>query len=179
MSLTFLLGGARSGKSSLAVRLADATDMRVTVVATAEARDDEMAQRIGAHQEARPAGWDTVEEPLDIGAAIASIDPGRVVILDCLSLWVSNAMEAGLAADDVLRGSADAARSLAARSVPAFAISNEVGLGMVPMHPLGRAYRDLLGRVNAQWAAAADRAFFLVAGRVLPLLDALDEVPAR
>jgi adenosylcobinamide kinase/adenosylcobinamide-phosphate guanylyltransferase len=178
MGLTFLLGGARSGKSSLAVRLASATGRPVTVVATAEARDEEMAERIRAHRGSRPAGWDTIEEPLDLAGPIASLAPERVVVLDCLSLWVSNAMEAGLAADDVLGRSADAARSLATRAEPAFAISNEVGLGIVPMHPLGRAYRDLLGRVNAAWAAAADRALFVVAGRALPLLDAFDEVPA-
>jgi adenosylcobinamide kinase / adenosylcobinamide-phosphate guanylyltransferase len=179
VSLTFLLGGARSGKSSLAVRLASATGMPVTVVATAEARDEEMTERIRAHREARPAGWSTIEEPLELGAAIDGVGPGRTVIVDCLSLWVSNALEAGLASDEILRSAGQTARSIAGRTDPSLAISNEVGLGIVPMHPLGRAYRDLLGRVNAEWAGAAERALFVVAGRVLPLREATEEAPTR
>jgi adenosylcobinamide kinase / adenosylcobinamide-phosphate guanylyltransferase len=174
MPLTFLLGGARSGKSSLAVRLAAASGLPVTFVATGEPRDEEMAQRIRAHRDARPAAWITIEEPLELERAIQRVRNTDAVVLDCLSLWVSNALEAGLERRTIVERAHAVAAVLAGRSGPAFGVSNEVGLGIVPMHPLGRAYRDVLGSVNAAWAAAADPALFVVAGRALPLLDAAD-----
>jgi adenosylcobinamide kinase / adenosylcobinamide-phosphate guanylyltransferase len=167
VSLTFLLGGARSGKSTLAIELAARSDCAVTVIATAEALDDEMAHRIELHRADRPAGWETVEEPLELEDALARVVKEAAVIVDCLSLWVANLLEHG---DDAIEErSARAVAQVERRSAPTIVVSNEVGLGIVPVSELGRRYRDVLGRVNAQWAAAADEAFFVVAGRMLPL----------
>jgi adenosylcobinamide kinase/adenosylcobinamide-phosphate guanylyltransferase len=179
MGLTFLLGGARSGKSRLAASLASSCGRRVTFIATAEGRDDEMSARIGAHRAARPAAWTTVEEPLDLERAVDAVDDDEVVIVDCLSLWVSNAFEAGMTANGIAETARAVAGMLARRSTPVIGVSNEVGLGIVPMHPLGRAYRDALGTVNAVWAAAAERTFLVVAGKVLPLGDAADVIGSR
>lgn len=166
MSLTVLLGGARSGKSSLAVRLASETGGPVTFIATGEARDDEMAARIEAHRGERPAEWTTVEEPLALQDAIEQAR--GVLIVDCLSLWVANALERDEPAA-VEEAAARAARAAAGREASTFAVSNEVGLGVVPATDLGRIYRDVLGRVNAAWVAAAEQAYLVVAGRALAL----------
>jgi adenosylcobinamide kinase/adenosylcobinamide-phosphate guanylyltransferase len=174
MGFTFLLGGARSGKSTMAVRLAEATGRPVTFVATAEARDDEMADRIRAHRDARPDDWTTVEEPLDLDGTLTAVRENDVLVLDCLSLWVSNAFEASIEGGEIVRRARSAASALATRDAPSFCVSNEVGLGIVPMHPVGRAYRDVLGSVNAVFADAAERAVFVVAGLALPLADGLD-----
>ena len=166
--LTFLLGGARSGKSSLALRLAAAAGAPVVFVATGEAGDDEMAERIARHRAERPADWTTVEEPRELEAALASAPPDACVVIDCLSLWVANVFESGT---DVERRADAVAAAAAARPGRTIAVSNEVGLGVVPVTPLGRSYRDCLGRVNATWAAHADDAFFVVAGKALRLSD--------
>jgi adenosyl cobinamide kinase/adenosyl cobinamide phosphate guanylyltransferase len=163
VSLVLLLGGARSGKSELALRLAERSGREVVFVATAEARDDEMRERIERHRAERPGAWATVEEPLDLAGALARVRPETCAIVDCLSLWVSNLMERGLDAEDSAPAAAAAARPLT------IAVSNEVGLGVVPATPLGRAYRDVLGRVNRIWADAADETYLVVAGRVLRL----------
>jgi adenosylcobinamide kinase / adenosylcobinamide-phosphate guanylyltransferase len=175
MSFTFLVGGARSGKSTLAVRIASAHEGPVTFVATAEPRDHEMVERISAHRAERPASWMSVEAPLGLADAVASVDDAAFVVLDCLTLWVSNALEAGSADGAILDEAVRAAKDLAARGTPAVVVSNEVGLGIVPMDPVSRRYRDLLGRVNAAFAGAAERSFFVVVGRGL----ALGEVPVR
>jgi adenosylcobinamide kinase / adenosylcobinamide-phosphate guanylyltransferase len=174
MALTLLLGGARSGKSALAQRLAGRWDGPVTVLVTGQARDAEMAERIARHRAARPAGWRTVEEPLELAAALADTPADAFVVLDCLTLWVSNLLEQGLADDQVEARSRSAAAAAAARAAPTVAVGNEVGSGIVPAAALARRYRDLLGQVNAGWAAAADRALLLVAGRAVPLLDPLE-----
>jgi adenosyl cobinamide kinase/adenosyl cobinamide phosphate guanylyltransferase len=173
MALTVLLGGARSGKSALAQRLAGRWDGPVTVVATGQARDAEMAGRIARHRAARPAGWRTVEEPLELEAALAAAGDACVVV-DCLTLWVSNLLERGLADGEVDARARATAATAAARPAPTVAVSNEVGSGIVPADPLSRRYRDLLGQVNAAWAAAADQALLLVAGRAVPLADPLE-----
>ena len=162
-----LLGGARSGKSRLAVRLATETGAPVVFLATGEAGDDEMADRIARHRAERPAGWTTVEEPLALREAIAAAPPDAALVVDCLSLWVANLLESRPAAE--IEAEAAAAAALAAGRTKTIAVSNEVGLGVVPATPLGRAYRDVLGRVNAVWADAAAEAYFVVAGRVMPL----------
>jgi adenosylcobinamide kinase/adenosylcobinamide-phosphate guanylyltransferase len=171
MALTFLLGGARSGKSELAVRLAANTSGPVVVIATAEARDEEMAERIGRHRRDRPAGWSTIEVPLRLAEAVGGLSPNAVVILDCVSLWVANTMEAGQSDEAIVGEAEEAARVLAGRSASSVVVSNEVGLGIVPVNELARRYRDVLGRVNATAARAADRAYLVVAGRTLPLED--------
>ena len=164
MSLVVLLGGARSGKSALAQRWAGES---ATLIATATALDDEMRERIARHRAERPASWSTVEEPLDLRGALAGAR--GTVVVDCLSLWVANLFEAGWTDEAVEAEGAAAAVAAAAREEQTFAVSNEVGLGIVPATPLGRRYRDVLGRVNASWAEAAERAVLVVAGRVLEL----------
>jgi adenosylcobinamide kinase/adenosylcobinamide-phosphate guanylyltransferase len=169
MALTVLLGGARSGKSSLAVDLAAAERAPVTFIATGEAGDAEMAERIAAHQAERPEEWVTVEAPTDIQEALAGADPANTVILDCLTLWVANVLERGDGTAAVLEAAERAARSAGARVGLTIAISNEVGLGVVPATPLGRVYRDVLGSVNAIWVEASADAALVVAGRSLRL----------
>jgi adenosyl cobinamide kinase/adenosyl cobinamide phosphate guanylyltransferase len=169
MALTLLLGGARGGKSALAARMASTSGRPVVVVATAEARDEEMAERIRRHREDRPADWTTLEVPLDPSVAIEGIDGGDCVILDCLSLWVSNAMETGASDEAIVEQARAIAGALAARRGPSVVVSNEVGFGIVPVNDLARRYRDVLGRVNTAFAAAADAAYLVVAGRALPL----------
>ena len=171
MGLTVLLGGARSGKSALATRLASAAEGPVSVVVTAEARDEEMTERIRRHREVRPVGWTTVEAPLGLASALGDVPTEAFVILDCLSLWVSNAMEAGLDDERIVEEAREIATGLAHRDAAAVVISNEVGLGIVPVNALARRYRDTLGRVNATFVSAADRAYFVVAGRALALED--------
>ncbi|HZO49100.1 MAG TPA: bifunctional adenosylcobinamide kinase/adenosylcobinamide-phosphate guanylyltransferase [Gaiellaceae bacterium] len=172
MTLTLLLGGARSGKSRLAQGLASTAPGAVTVIATAEARDDEMAARIAAHRRERPPGWTTVEEPLELASALAAVEAGRTVVVDCLTVWVSNLLEQTGAVADVVERGAAAAAVASARAGSTIAVSNEVGLGIVPEAPLVRAYRDALGEVNRLWADAAERAWLVVAGRLLPLAPA-------
>jgi adenosylcobyric acid synthase len=177
MSLVFLLGGARSGKSAMAQRLAAASGLPVTVVATAEARDADMAERIRRHQQGRPAEWSTIEAPLDVASAVRSVQHGRFVIVDCLTLWVSNLLEAGRGGADV----EDAARSLLAELATrrAVVVSNEVGLGIVPDNELSRTFRDALGAANTVFAARAERTVLMVAGRGLDLagVDAVMDLP--
>lgn len=169
--LTFLLGGARSGKSDLAVRMASSWAGPVTFVATAEAGDADMADRIDRHRAERPDSWATVEDPLFSAEALAAIDaPGDhdpLVILDCLTLLASNLL-LGDRADPEANLEA-LARACAQRSAPTIVISNEVGLGVVPASELGRTYRDLLGRVNRVFTAEADSALFVIAGATVPL----------
>jgi adenosyl cobinamide kinase/adenosyl cobinamide phosphate guanylyltransferase len=169
MGLTFLVGGARSGKSSLAVRLATESGQPVVFVATSEARDDEMTARIESHRAERPREWSTVEAPLDLAAALAAAPQDACVVLDCLTLWTSNALEAGWSDEAVADAATAVAGVAAARGAQTVVVSNEVGLGVVPDTPLGRRYRDVHGRVNAIFAAAAERACLVVAGRALEL----------
>jgi adenosyl cobinamide kinase/adenosyl cobinamide phosphate guanylyltransferase len=164
--LTFLLGGARSGKSLLATKLALDRGGPVTVIATAEPRDDEMAERIRLHRKERPVSWSTIEEPVALGDALRRVPANDTVLLDCLSLWVANLLERD---EDVDAHNTRVLALVQARAAPTIAVSNEVGLGVVPATELGRLYRDVLGRVNADWAAAAEEAAFVVAGRMLPL----------
>jgi adenosylcobinamide kinase / adenosylcobinamide-phosphate guanylyltransferase len=174
MAVTVLLGGARSGKSTLAVTLAARAGTQVVYLATAEPRDEEMTRRIETHRKERPSEWLTVEEPLDMVGALERVPENHTVVIDCLTLWVSNLIEQGLDDEDIVRVAEEAARGAARRPGAAFVISNEVGSGLVPMDPLGRRYRDLLGIVNARWCAVAERAFLVVAGRVLELSAATE-----
>jgi adenosyl cobinamide kinase/adenosyl cobinamide phosphate guanylyltransferase len=160
MTLVLYLGGARSGKSQLAVDRALAAGAPVTFIATGEAGDDEMAERIERHRLERPQEWRTVEEPVRLVEALASVPPGETAIVDCLSLWVANVLGSE---DEAAVGAA------AARDGLTIAVTNEVGMGIVPDNALARTYRDALGRVNAAWARAADEAYLVVAGRTLEL----------
>lgn len=166
MSLVLLLGGARSGKSALAVRLAGEA---ATLIATGSPSDAEMEERIRRHRAERPPGWTTVEEGVALAPSLAAVPRGRPVVLDCLSLWVSNLIAGGLDDAAIEEEGRSVAAAAAARAGLTVAVSNEVGLGVVPATPLGRRYRDVLGRVNATFAAEADRALLVVAGRTLEL----------
>jgi len=174
---TLILGGARSGKSTHAEKLAAACGERVLYIATAEAGDAEMAQRIAAHRAARPAGWHTVEAPTGVAAAVARAlaelpSPPDALLLDCVTLLASNILLATESAppaetESVLLAELDALLTLRREKLPhtpLILVSNEVGLGIVPAYPLGRRYQDLLGRANQHLAHAADRVLFMVAG---------------
>ena len=176
--LTLILGGARSGKSSYAEAQAVMTAGSVLYVATAEAWDDEMRARITAHRAQRPAHWRTVEASRQTAAAIAAALTQDVtcVVVDCITLLASNVVLAlpedataeNTTADDAtaaLMTEIDALLVVCAQSAADwFVVSNEVGLGIVPAYPLGRVYRDALGRANQRLAMAADRVLFMVAG---------------
>ena len=180
-TLTLVLGGARSGKSEFAEGLVAAIGPSVLYVATAQAGDEEMADRIDRHQARRPATWRTLEAPRDVGRRLQQLGwcPDAILI-DCLSLLVSNLSLALPDSLDTLAPEAverfektvtaeldqiiQACRTTSAAMV---VVSNEVGMGLVPPYPTGRAYRDVLGRANKRLAAEADRAYLIVAG--LPL----------
>jgi adenosyl cobinamide kinase/adenosyl cobinamide phosphate guanylyltransferase len=130
-----------------------------------------MAERIRAHRAARPAAWEVIEAPLGLLGAIEGVRDDAGVVLDCLTLWVSNALEDGATDEDVDGEARKVASALASRTAPSVVVSNEVGLGIVPANALARRYRDVLGRVNASFAAEASRSFLVVAGRGLPLED--------
>lgn len=170
---TLLLGGVRSGKSSTAERMAASGGLPVAVIATAEALDEEMAERIARHRAGRPAGWLTIEEPLTLAGAVSSAGEDRFVVVDCLTLWVANLLGAGRADGEVLTAAEEFARQLAGRAAPAVVVSNEVGMGVHPSSDLGRRYRDVLGAVNTIVATHARRTALLVAGRALLLGDPL------
>jgi adenosyl cobinamide kinase/adenosyl cobinamide phosphate guanylyltransferase len=170
--LTFLVGGARSGKSALALQLAAAGTGPVTFIATGQALDAEMEARISAHRAQRPLSWSTIEAPLHLGRALAEVPDGTTVVIDCLTLWVANLAEAGSDDDAVAGAAEDLARLASGRPGIVVVVSNEVGSGIVPMAPLSRRYRDLLGRVNAIFSQHAGQAFLVVASRVVPLLAA-------
>ncbi len=168
--LTVVLGGARSGKSSLAVRLGERTDGAVTYIATSPHidGDHELDDRISLHRDERPAHWHTIEEELDLATALTSAWDG-LVLVDCLTVWLGNMLHHGRDEADVLAATTAAIDAVAHRGGDTVVISNEVGLGIVPDNELSRRYRDVLGRVNQQWVAASDRAYLLVAGRALAL----------
>lgn len=165
MGYLLLLGGARSGKSTRAVQAAVESGLPVTFIATAEALDAEMASRIQQHRSTRPGDWSVVEEPTDLVGAISR--SGGFVVVDCLTLWVSNLLGAGRESSDVLALAERAAALLAERD--GVVVSNEVGLGIVPAKELARTFRDVLGSVNAVFAGCASRSLFMVAGRALEL----------
>jgi adenosylcobinamide kinase/adenosylcobinamide-phosphate guanylyltransferase len=170
--ITLILGGARSGKSSYAMQLAEATRNPVTFIATAQAYDDEMSARIQKHKAERPASWQTLELPLHIASNVSQIK-SEVVILDCVTLWVTNLLMQ-FVKDDLVDESPfmQAARNETESLLSAIReagqewliVSNEVGLGLVPPYQMGRVYRDVLGWVNQRLAQEADTVFFMVAG---------------
>ena len=166
--LTLLLGGARSGKSTLAVQMAQRQHLPVVFVATAEAFDDDMAQRIHRHREERPAHWATVECPVALADAVDAAPADAFVVVDCLTVWMANLMVHGI---DRRVATSQLAEALGRRTGPTVVVSNEVGMGVVPEHPMGREYRDDLGRLNQQVAALAHTTLLLVAGRATRLDD--------
>ena len=164
-NVTLLIGGARSGKSALAVEVARRHRGGVVFLATAEPFDDDMRQRIAQHRDDRPP-WPTIEAPLDLGVALAAVTDDSMAIVDCVTVWAANELHH--------RGTVDASALVAAladRRGPSVVITNEVGLGVHPETELGRIYRDELGRVNQAIAAVASTTLLLVAGKALRLDD--------
>lgn len=165
--ITLVLGGARSGKSSHAERLAAETSPNRVYIATAQAFDDEMATRIAHHKSRRDSSWRTVEAPLGLSGAItAEAVPDRVVLVDCLTLWLSNLL---LADRDIEEESDALIAALENAAGPLILVSNEVGLGIVPDNALARAFRDHAGRLNQRVAEVADKVVFLAAGLPMTL----------
>jgi adenosylcobinamide kinase/adenosylcobinamide-phosphate guanylyltransferase len=165
--LTFILGGARSGKSRRAQMLAEAHDGKLLFVATAQPFDDEMRDRITKHQKDRDSRWQTVEAPIDLPGAVRNQALlGQVLVIDCLTLWMSNIllqeMDANAASDELVRALSDAA-------CPIYIVSNEVGLGIVPDNALARQFRDVVGTLHQKVAAAANRVEWMVAGLSLQM----------
>ncbi len=167
--LSLLVGGARSGKSDLAVRLGEAWPGEVTFVATATAGDADMAARIERHKHERPAGWRLVESPLFAAVDAEAMNADDLIVVDCLTLLVANLMFDAQPEDEIVTHVEKLSAALAVRSTPSIVISNEVGLGVHPETELGRAYRDILGRANRSVASAAETSLLVVAGNVLPL----------
>ncbi len=178
--LTFIIGGARSGKSIYAERLAAQNGRRVLYIATAQPLDDEMEKRIAAHREKRPAAWETLELPTEVGKHLLAAHPQTdVILVDCLTLLVSNLVLQ--AAPDIDHPDEQAARTLveaetedlldAIESIPTewIIVSNEVGQGLVPPYPAGRVYRDVLGWANQRLAQKADEVIWMVAGIPVPI----------
>lgn len=166
-SITLVLGGARSGKSAYAEALIG--ERPAVYLATAQAFDDEMVERLRLHRARRGPNWATVEEPLDLVAALRAQDTaGRPVLVDCLTLWLSNLL---LAEQDIAAACADLAATLPRLAAPVVLVANEVGLGIVPDNALARAFRDHAGRLNQQIAAVADRVVFVAAGLPLTLKE--------
>jgi len=175
---SLLIGGARSGKSDLVVRLGEAWDGPVIFVATAEVggvhEDSDMEERVKRHQADRPSNWDLIEDPKLAPAMIADLPENALVIIDCITLWVSNmlfggSVGAGSIEDHIAEAANSLGSALGARSVPTLVVSNEVGLGIHPETELGRTYRDILGRANRLLADHAEQTFFVSAGRVVKL----------
>ncbi|NWG21557.1 MAG: bifunctional adenosylcobinamide kinase/adenosylcobinamide-phosphate guanylyltransferase [Chloroflexi bacterium] len=165
-SIVLFTGGARSGKSRRAEQYAARLNRPVTYLATAEARDDEMRVRIACHRARRPPHWMTCEEPMYVAATLSTMTPGNVVLLDCLSLLVSNLLLAHEhdpqpAIEREVSAIVHVARE---RDLTLIAVTNEVGMGIVPEYPLGRVYRDLLGWANQQIAAVTDEVYLVVCG---------------
>ena len=167
MSLTFILGGARSGKTGHALaRARELSQGRLIMIATAHALDVEMAQRIARHQAERDEAWTTIEAPLDLAGAVRGLAAGDVAVIDCLTLWLTNQM---LAEADIGLVVADLVDALAQSPAALVVISNEVGQGIVPDNALARRFRDEAGWMHQKVAAAADRVEAVMAGLPLPL----------
>jgi adenosylcobinamide kinase/adenosylcobinamide-phosphate guanylyltransferase len=163
--MTLVLGGARSGKSRFAEELVMKAAAPWTLIATAEALDEDMRARIALHTARRGRGWTVVEAPRDLAVALSAA-PAGAVLVDCLTLWLSNVM---LAAPPLEAEIDRLLASLASASGPLVVVSNEVGLGVVPQTKLGRDFRDLQGQINARVAALADHVVLIAAGLPLDL----------
>ncbi|WP_296762675.1 bifunctional adenosylcobinamide kinase/adenosylcobinamide-phosphate guanylyltransferase [Sediminimonas sp.] len=170
--LTLVLGGASSGKTAWAEAMVKSFYLPMTYIATAQALDSEMADRIAAHKAARGPGWEVIEAPLDVAGALRDMPAGRAVLLDCATMWLSNRMAAG---GDIADAQAELLAALAACPARVVVVSNELGLSVVPDNALARRFRDAQGRLNQQIAAHAARVVAIMAGLPLALKGALPD----
>lgn len=167
--ITFILGGARSGKSAYALSLAK-KNKKAAYIATAQACDSEMAGRIRMHKRSRPKAWVTFEEPLNIPAVLQNDLYGfKAVIIDCLTIWISNLLLKKKSQAHIEKEAGRIISCLKNADYDSYLVANEVGLGIVPDNELGRLFRDVAGRVNQIVAVGADEVFFVVAGLVTKL----------
>ena len=174
--LTFVLGGARSGKSAHAEQLASDSVCPVTYIATARVADEEFAERVAHHRQRRPAHWNLLEAPVDLAGAVTSVDaPGHCILIDCLTLWLANLLcppdNAPLTEDPRARMLAFEAALLSARG-RIIVVSNEIGLGVVPLGAATRLYVDEIGRLNQRVAALSTQVTMMIAGLPVPLKTA-------
>ncbi|MEQ9259545.1 MAG: bifunctional adenosylcobinamide kinase/adenosylcobinamide-phosphate guanylyltransferase [Roseovarius sp.] len=158
---SLVLGGAASGKSAFAESLVSRTGRPLVYLATAEAHDDEMREKVARHQRLRGQGWRTIEEPLDVGRTLAAISGDSAVLLDCATMWLSNVM---LAEMDLEEAEAGLMAGLALCAAPVVIVSNEVGLSVVPENALARRFREAQGRLNQKLAAKAGLVVNVIAG---------------
>ena len=172
--LTLVLGGAASGKSAFAEALTLADGRPCLYIATAQAHDAEMSDKIARHRARRDGRWTTIEAPLDIGPALAAAPECSAVLLDCATLWLSNRM---MAEQDLSTADADLCAALRRCPAPVVVVSNEVGQGIVPEHSMGREFRNAQGRLNQALAAEAGLAVQVIAGLPLVLKGTLPDVP--
>jgi adenosylcobinamide kinase/adenosylcobinamide-phosphate guanylyltransferase len=170
--LILIGGGVRSGKSAFALALARGLGARRVYVATAEARDEEMSGRIARHVRERGSDYRTIEAPLDVVEALSGIGDADVVVLDCLTLWLSNLLLREDSEEAILAQVDRLIATLAEKSFHAVLVTNVVGMGIVPEHPLGRAFRDVAGRAHQALARAADQVYFGLLGLMLRLRPA-------
>jgi len=167
--LILVAGGARSGKSGFALLRAGGLGQRPLFIATAERSDDEMHERIERHRAERGAHFDTLEEPRALPEALAADRAHDVILVDCLTIWISNLLVDGMPADAVERRVSALMTALAERRAHVVIVSNEVGMGLVPDTPLGRVFRDLTGRAHQRIAAVADELYLAAMGVLLRL----------
>ena len=172
--LTVITGGARSGKSALAQKIGEAWRGQVCFVATATAGDEDMAERIARHRRERPASWTTMESPVEVASDIRGVAEGSLVIIDCVTMWVSNLLLGGFEVEKVKEAAATLSEFLGQRESPSVVVTNEVGLGIVPDNDLARRYRDTLGRVNQLIARQAGVTLFASMGQVTKLKNIED-----
>lgn len=191
MNITLVTGGARSGKSRFAERLAEQSGLPVVYLATMEPRDDELRRRVAHHRGRRPATWETIEEPVEVVAALERIDRAAFVLLDCVTLWITNLLGRTIddfdsapaklwerAIADCVALAAELVGGQSRRTGPLVAVTNEVGLGVVPATRSGRYFRDAAGLVNQELARKAERVVLMVSGLPLELLAAPAEPTA-
>jgi len=169
---TLILGGVKSGKSRYAENLATSISEDVTLIATATVLDDEMAVRVARHQEDRPASWTTLEEPIHLGQVLRSINGANVVVIDCLTLWLTNLLmleNSGALNQEI----DDFEQAIKAFKYPLILVSNETNMGIVPLGDLSRQYCDQVGLLHQRLAAACDKVELIVAGLPVLLKQAL------
>lgn len=170
--LVVIGGGARSGKSNFALAYARSLGARRCFIATAQAFDGEMRARIDRHRIERGADWETIEEPLALEEAIERAPADAVLLIDCLTLWLSNLLCADVSHDEIMARVEAVAETAAARRAPTLVVTNEVGLGLVPDNPLGRAFRDITGLAHQRLADVADEIYAALMGVVVRLAPA-------